>query len=512
MRVWTRGAEHVALTARGIFIFRPGEPPRCFEAARAARDHGSGDVLAVAPSGGFAWVDRLARVSLEDGTVERPARAVLVDDVVALDEARVAAVLGGTTRKAPPALAIGDPRAAGWEMRIELRAEAARRVEAFSSVLWAEGVSPPWYRTTAFGPGTVDGARLTRVAASEHGLAIAGARSGLVGVLRPGADKLSCVLRVPSQEEARLDAIATAEGVLVTLVIKGDNAAVAHFDDAGRCFGVTEVLHGSIGAVVAGDRVLVHDDRTSSGDVRVFRLPGLEEVQEDDPYSIGAVPVDAHASRDGRTVVFGAGGEVVVLEVSPGGLHEIERCSGGVAVREKAVVARLEEPARAAHRFKPSEGPPALGFPTSKEFPAPWSGQVGSPLTIVMSVRSTGGAGSGVRVDLSGPAITEEIVVPEQVAIGAHAAPFAADAKGGGSSAVVPGAPIPRGLVYPLDPKPNNPEVSAVGAGLLAATHVEVRLTLRAARAGSALLSVAIRPSAGASAPMKWTRPVHVEP
>jgi hypothetical protein len=245
--------------------------------------------------------------------------------------------------------------------------------------------------------------------------------------------------------------------------------------------------------------------------VRVFRLPGLEEVTGEEAFALGSMPTDAHASRDGKTVVFGVGTEVVVAEVSAGGLREVERFSCGAALPVKVVAPREEGRVREALRFKPCEGPPALGFPTSKAPAAPWSGAAGASIEIVMTVRSTGGAGSGVRVDLSGPAIAEGLVVPESVAIGEHVAPFASDAKGGGISAVVHGAPIPRGLVYPLDPKPNSPEVGAEGAALLAATHVEVRLTLRAARAGSALLSVAVRPSAGAQAPMKWTRPVQIE-
>ncbi|MCC6559293.1 MAG: hypothetical protein IT372_40740 [Polyangiaceae bacterium] len=511
MRVWTRGAEHVALTDKGTFIFRQGAPPRWLEAPRAARDEGAGDVLAVAPSGAFAWVERLARVSLADGAVERPPRAAPVDDVVALDDERVAAVLGGATKKAPPTLVVGDPRAAAWEVRVELRAEAAKRVEAFSKVIWAEGAAPPWYRATAFGPGTVEGARQTRVTSNEHGVAVAGSRSGLVGVLRPGADKLTSVFRVPSQDEAVVDAVATERGVLVTLAIEGRHAAVAHFDEGGRCLGATGMLHGATGALVVGDRVLVFDDRDGEGLVRVLRLPALEEASSVEPCAIGGMPIDAHASRDGRAAVFGVGGEVVVVAVTPDGLEVTGRCAGAAPARSKPAAERAAEVRPPPPRWKPCEGAPALGFAVSKATPAPWSGAAGAPMEIAMGVRSTGGPGAGVRVELSGPALVEGLVVPDRVVIGPHSARFEADARIGGFAALLPAVPLPRGMIYPFDPKPTSPEAAAEAHALLAATHLDVRLELRAARPGSAFLSVAMRAGAGAAAPMKWTRPVTVE-
>jgi hypothetical protein len=496
MRVWTNGVSHVARTSRGVFVLRGAQLVKHLEGVARGEAPGNDDLWAVSPSGAVAWFDGLARLSLDTGEIRAWSGAAEVIDVAALGEDRVAAVLG-----AKPILAIGDPE--GWEAEIPLRGEQAVAV-AFPGLAWA---GAPAGRGEGFEAGT--GARRVRVSAGPHGVAVVARSSGLVGVLREGARELDFVLRVPTQGAARIDAVATEQGVLVTLVVDGKEGAACHFDREGRSTGSVGPTAGSVPAArLAGGRFVLYDDSAANGRVRVHDGVSCADLHPRARLSLATRPTDAAASLDGRAVVFGHDGGLDLFELGDKRLSHLETVAFKALLQTMAAQGRARAQVEQGAMFKRAEGPAAIGFPVSKTSPVAWEAEVGTTLELALQLRSTGGRGEGVVVELSGPALAEGLVEPTLVALGEESA--VPVKSGAGWVATLGKVPIPHGVLFPFDPKPKTPELQERAAALLAQSHLSLRVVFAARRLGSALLAVAARPLQSTSAPMKWTRPVTV--
>jgi hypothetical protein len=182
---------------------------------------------------------------------------------------------------------------------------------------------------------------------------------------------------------------------------------------------------------------------------------------------------------------------------------------GGLA----ALLGGLGAPPRARKRFEPTKatGAPAVAFPANRPPLPRWEFGTGS-FTLDVEVRSSGGAGRGVRVELSGPAVTGGLVAGGEATLAGQRAPLAMDpAAGGALVASFPDVALPEGVLFPIEPKPKTEEDREDAEDALDRTHLPLRLSLRGERAGSALLTLLVRPLATAAGPLKWTRPLTVK-
>ena len=173
-----------------------------------------------------------------------------------------------------------------------------------------------------------------------------------------------------------------------------------------------------------------------------------------------------------------------------------------------APAAEIVRAPKAPPPFARTSGAPALGFPADKR-PAPrWDFAVAKPLTLPLGVRSTGGVGRGVIVELSGAAVSEGLFEASELVHDGTRARFVRDPATGVLRATLADSAIPIGVQVPLSPPPRDEMQRYAARTLLASTHVELSIEGKGSRVGTALLSVAARPATGTAAPLKWTRPI----
>lgn len=473
VRLWLEGTLYKLATGRLSVEGHPGQPPGALASS-------PDEVVAWTPSSGKRLDEALGL------------RGTVLLDAVALDEARLAAVLQ-QGRKAP-SLVVGPPEGP-FEVNLPLKAKA-------DPIDWPGGLV--WDAPPSFPKGQVfagSGPRGIRLHASDHGVGIAAAASGHVAVLRPGETSFGSVLRLPGGPGLHLDAVPTADGLLVTVLAEGRHAAVVHIGEDGAVLGFwpPRLAEGSFPALaVTGGRVLVCDRRTDA--LVLLALPGLEERQR---VELLTPVVDAASSADGRRFVLADGstvqtGTVVGDRAVLDDPHEILHHPGPDAPGLKAWAYR---PARAP-------GPPRIVFPSIKRLSPPWGAGTGEPFVLELLVCSGGEGGEGVRVELSGPAVTQGLFEALEVRSSGVGAPF--ERVGDLLRAVLTGVPLPEGVALPLDPVPKGDEEKAAAEEHLAVTHIELAVRCRALASGSGLLTVAVDAPESAAPPLKWTRPLSV--
>jgi hypothetical protein len=491
VRVWTNGEKSrvlvgdTLLCAIGSALKVEGKVERSPKSADASPD----EVVAFTTRG-----DRL-EAALRD-------RGLDPVDAVALDERRVAAVLN-RGRKAP-LLVVGIPTSR-WELELELRAKV-RNVEWPEGLIWAEGVSPPFEKAPTF---TGAPPRGVRVRASDHGLAVAASGSGHVAVIRPGDTTLTFVWRVPSQDEARIDAVATREGVLVTLTIEGRHSAAVHLAEDGVVLGAWpapgRVAWGTIAALpVKGDRVLAYDQERN--ELELLELPALRELSR---VEVTPALVDGAVSPDGAVFAVADASTLLTGQIEDDDTISLDEPVDLTKPAPEAPVVKKS----ALHTYTPRRafGPTQVAFPSIKRIVPPWSAAKGASLLLPLWVRSAGGAGLGLRVELTGPAVAAGLVRPELLRCGPREEAFVRVPADGGElwRAVLEDVEIPEGFIVPLEPPPKTEEDRAEAEVLLGGAHFEIEAHLVAAKTGKGLLSIVIS-TLSSAAPMKWTRPLVV--
>jgi hypothetical protein len=123
----------------------------------------------------------------------------------------------------------------------------------------------------------------------------------------------------------------------------------------------------------------------------------------------------------------------------------------------------------------------------------------------------SGGKGRGVRVELSGPAVADGLVQGGDATLSGTTAPLRVDpAAGGALVASFPDVPLAEGVILPLEPKTKTEEDREDAEDALDRTHLPLRMTLHARRAGSGLLTLLVRPLLSSAGPLKWTRPLTI--
>lgn len=452
-----------------------------------------------------------------DVQLELGAKTELLD-IVGLGEDRVAlAVASG--RKAPKLL-VGPP-AGPFEREVALEGEPIA-VDWPADLLWDQ--APALTKAAKFSRSTP---REPRLGASPFGLAVTSVSSGLVGGLRPPApeesdeedpkkkkkkkntakkrpkkEPLSFLLQVPSKGLARLEGELTEQGVLVTMLDADHRGVVVHLaEDDGSLLGSWpyRCAAGCVPAALLGEGQAMAFDAESSR-LALLSLPTLELQYQTE---LGARPVDLSVAPDGRRFVL----------VEPSAVRT------GMLIGERLVLAPPHElemarspvtaPGRSGYIPAPAQQPPRIVFPTIKRTSPPWEVKVGQELEIPVLVRSGGRAGRGVTIEITGPAIDQELLEATTVTCEDQTGRFAR--AEGAMVSELPEVGLPCGIALPLDPQPKKAEDKETADEALAATHLDLTLTLRGLVAGSALLTIAVGTTESSTSPLKWTRTLTVD-
>ncbi len=158
---------------------------------------------------------------------------------------------------------------------------------------------------------------------------------------------------------------------------------------------------------------------------------------------------------------------------------------------------------RVAYDPKRAHGSPAIGFP-AKQKPPEWQLRAGAAFSLELLVRSTGGRGRGLFVQLEGEALSQVDV--HEVVCGACRARF--ERHGTTLRAELPDVELIDGVRYPLDPPPKNDKQKERAEEILAACHVSLVVHGNAKQASRELLRVSCGALGSESTPMKWMRPL----
>ncbi|MCS6900000.1 MAG: hypothetical protein RMJ98_09910 [Myxococcales bacterium] len=483
MRVWTNGALHVARFPRGLYILRGTQVMRFLP---LPYDENQQALLAVDPSGSQAWIEGFRRVSLEDGTIDEGQGSSPLD-LASSQEGLVALLAEGSSVR----LVTGDPRVR-WSRTMNLLPCYPVRIRFPSSV----GASSAWVWNES---GHLC-SKFLRLRVAPSGIAVICRQSGLIGVIR--GEESPRWFQAPSGEGGLLDALPTSSGLLISLRI-GEEGISAHFAEDGHCEGHTGVILRSIGAtLLAGERFVIFDG--AKGRLKVCSTENCQDLHPRSRLSLPAPPLDAASSPDGRWVIFGDATTLSIFELGDKRLSLVASLVPEQVLRETEAKQREKQRIEQGGHYRRPEGPPSLGFPAFKAPTPSWEAVLGAPLELALSLRSTGGAGQGVAVEISGPALEQALVQPLSVEICGR--PLSLSQQGTKWAGTRADIEIPQGITFPFDPKPKTPEQLEKAQSLLAATHLPFQVRLATCRAGSAMLSVAAWPLQGTAAPMKWTR------
>ena len=480
MRLFTDGKQVVLRLSDAIVRWtRKSDPEVELRAPTASITTYQRDgILALSPSG------------RHDFTAD--AEALDAQEAVAFDEERVATLVVRDDRFA---LLLGAP---GDDDPAEIPLDALNP----KPIAWPDGViwesAPKSAFSRAKGMGTHD-AGVPTLSRNRFGLAVASKVTGVVAVVRPGAMKPTFAVRFPTQDEARIHAEPTERGVLVTLVIAGRESGILHVAEDGSVIGHVAAF-GAAPALLLGDNVLVYDDAEHC----LMVLDGKLKKRSTKPITF--FPCEAVASADGSVFALANEADVLLGKVTrTGKVTIVEQTDHATAAR---TARRLRDMSSTKSRYDPqrAHGSPAVGFASGGQVAA-WSANAGAPFTLQVPVRSSGGAGRGIAVTVSGPALG--LAELGQIEVEALSAPLAAHGKAA-RRAELPHVVLAEGLELPLRPPPKGEEQQRIAGALLDTTQFTLRIHGKATRAGRELLTVEVAALDSKSAPMKWTRPLSV--
>lgn len=485
MRVWTNGTLHVARSRKGLYVLLGNQILRFVE---ILSEDSSPWFLAVEPSGLYAWIEGLRRISLEDGSIESTPMEGVLDAVGRADG--VFALLEAASGLRLVEGIWGKP----WSREVELIPNPLPTIvlpglDLETAQLSAEDLwKTPAQRVSV------------SLRASPSGVALVDPKIGMIGIFRDGTS--TKWLRIPHKDIDYLDAVVIAQGVLISLRAAGRGFVFHTSDEGVRDGGLELQLPGVGGIPLSEGRFVVFDG--TKGRLKIFRMEDFEDLHPRSRLSLPNPPLDVSSSPDGCSVVFSTEETLSIFEMGEKRLALASCISLEATLREAELKAREKQRIEQGNHYKRPDGPPSLGFPVSK-VPIPlWEAVPGEILTLSLLLRSTGGAGRGVFVELSGPALDQGLVEPMDLEITGEQARF--HRTGNSWSCSLEAIQFPQGIQFPFDPKPKNPEQVEKAQALLAATHLSFQVRLLCKSAGSSMLSIATRPCEGRSVPVKWTR------
>jgi hypothetical protein len=265
------------------------------------------------------------------------------------------------------------------------------------------------------------------------------------------------------------------------------------------------VAWGSMAALlVKGDRVLVFDQERS--ELALLELPVLRELSH---VEVSPALVDGAVSPDGAAFAVADASTLLTGQIEDDDTLALDEPVDLTKPAPEAPVVKRS----VIHSYTPRRafGRTQVAFPSIKRIAPPWTATQGAPLLLPLWVRSAGGAGCGLRVDLTGPAVAAGLVKPELLRCAQREQRFL---RPEGTTdlwrAVIDEVEIPEGIIVPLEPPPKTEEDRAEAEVLLGAAHFEIEVHLMAAKAGQGLLSIVIS-TLSSAAPMKWTRPLVIQ-
>lgn len=506
MRVWTDGANHLVVGQRGLEIYRAGQPPALHPFSDPARGSWPArHVLAVSSRDPLrAWIGRGQRVYLVTiGDAVQVGRAVPahVLEAVGLPDGRVLACLGPSSEDIDAAgdahararLVILQGDAPDPAAAVEVKVPKAPRI-AWPGGIWAkdavpwpeeeveEGDPPPLLDALAVAYTQRAGAASfddVTCSVNDHGIAFAGAYSGLVLALSPDGTQVDFALRVPTQSsDTEIHAARTAEGVLIVLSIERRQSAILHLAPDGRVITSRdrigkEIASGLGPPVVQGDKVMLFETGASGGPrLHEITLADLKATKTVEAPGRAAGELSTSAGPDGNPFVLGFGDVACLLE------------RGG---RGRLLARQLEPPAPPPPPPAPKPGPVRASGPPSLALAGPgaprvWTTAAGEALTLEIRFTNHGGPGKGVSVEVGGPALQAGLVQPRRVVLDDLEA--ALPERGTASRAELPGFTIVAGM----GERPPKGEAFADPAVRVA------RVELVGVKAGTAVLTVRITP------------------
>ena len=322
-----------------------------------------------------------------------------------------------------------------------------------------------------------------RLSANAHGIVATSNYSGLIAVFDAASQKARFSVRVPTQSDVDIHAVATKHGVLVAMVSEGKDAGLLLLDPKGKVvaskakFGKSKANNVSAPVVVDDDHALVS---TSENSVHELALPSLDSKAVED---LGSVHVYASASARSLKSHLIANGEAGAAP-NKQMLTKLTRdknivCTPRVMpdLREPEVLTLPEGPKRVKGNASLSMSATTSGM---------WNCGVGGSSSIELLISNMGGPVNGIYVELGGPAISSGLIESFDVRIGDVEAPLVV--KGSLARCELPkfsmlagyGPPVPvrRGQV---DLQPKNPTCY-------------VNVGVKGKKGGQALLTVRVGP------------------
>ncbi len=384
-----------------------------------------------------------------------------------------------------------------WPSVIDVGAVEPSRISWPAGLIWKKGDKSMYDMAKEHGNGIPD-TIVPTLACNAFGTAVASCGSGTILVVRPESRLPDFAFQIPSQEEASIHALATKEGVLVTVIVDGQDSAYLHVSEEGKILG-HRAAQSAAPALVLERGFLIYDDESSSLELVDNKLKTLTTLAC--PFSV----IETASAHDGASFVVCDAEQLLRAHVDAKGklviVENIEygKTAGKKSAGEQAAIDANWDPEKV-------HGKAAVGFAAGIS-PVPWTASAGKDFELVMQARSAGGRGKGIAIAIGGDAIKNcEFAAVE---IDGARAELTKDAKGV-YSAEFPNIDLVEGLAIPLSPKPKNDAQKHAAALYLAETHLELKVFGTAKKAGADLMSVTISALKSDSPPLKWMRPLTI--
>ncbi len=278
MRVWTDGQTHVIETRDGLTV--QSEESHQHEADAAP----------------YRWCMRVIGTAVPN-------------DCVAIGRSPDGRVIGVRmpSRRAGAHMVPLRQAEEGWVWGRPLPVPKAVRTDF--RALWAPGAAP-FSRGRKLGQGQ----RNIQLSESPWGICLADHGTGIVTALRKGAEDLTQAIRVPTQPDAHIDAVATQSGFLVQVVVGGREGVLSRFGPTGTHRGaiastgpkgpLRQLADGTVlhAGLFEGDFKLLLRDPNTLEVVTEVPACGLDQVD----VATGVSPEgDRFIVSDGRVAVLG---------------------------------------------------------------------------------------------------------------------------------------------------------------------------------------------------------------
>lgn len=516
MRAWTDGEKHILLDDEGLHVWG-GDRVATYPDFKLDSSTTDG-ALAVGNQGNEAWVraasGATARLDLAEGEVKE-------FDWTLLDASF-------TRRRLLVARAIEDEDDdRGWSAQVgfynlelkkfdELELPEPKRVEWPGGLIWDEA---PWsdfgFAEAKSKSPDPDSFRFTT---NRHGIALSDRDSGIVAVVPNRRETFLWSIRIPAEKKLKVFAVPTRKGALVSVASKGGASGLIHFDDTGRVLASRAFWNLGPSVMLDPGRILVPAAETYGKGKLVLRIVSLDtmadvSILEGDVDSKGSMTTDVAA--DLRSFVYGIKGKFWrgILEAGSWKLD-----SDLMAVREMRRAARAAEEKKAAGPdeeaevgYKPEfmdEGDPAVDFALIDEAPPTWKGKEGKKFSFGFKLRSSGVAGEGLIIELSGDAVEKELAEFLTAEVDGIEGPFE---KQDGKWVADVSAMLPPGLKYPYVPEPAKKERPDARVWM-EKTQFAVKVRGQALGTGSELLRIEARSrTQDETETIRWMRPLTIK-